>query len=158
MGQRLFRDFATVYRLRRVHRQKGACAFKGSTLRLRDAAQTVADWELWSAHDVDGGGASNKELVRRSEDFLHLCAEHRSVGARNGTKARAKAVAAHAKARFSPESAIIRVQAEHSSASAAEQPAERFRGMRSTVHLMLGAPVMLILNRIWDKQTVLLVS
>ena len=92
--------------------------------------------------------------MRRSDDFLHLCAEHRFVGARNGAMARARALAAHARCPFFPESATIRVEAEHSSASAAEQAAERFRGMRSTVHLMLEAPVMLILNRIWDRQTV----
>lgn len=53
-GQRSFRrDFSHVLRFRRIHRQKGADAFKESTMRLRDAAMTVADYDLWKTHELD---------------------------------------------------------------------------------------------------------
>ena len=40
-GRQTFNTFDEVTRLRRIHRQKGADAFKDSTIRLRDAANTV---------------------------------------------------------------------------------------------------------------------
>ena len=89
-GQRLFAAFGTVFRLRRVHRQKGASAFKDGTLRLRDAAMTCADWQLWSSHDIDNPDV-DPELRARSEEFLLLCAEHKICGAHNSASAREKA-------------------------------------------------------------------
>ena len=53
-GQKSFRKyFGNVLRFRRIHRQKGADAFKESTMRLRDAAMTVEDYELWKTHELD---------------------------------------------------------------------------------------------------------
>ena len=53
-GQRSFRKhFGHVLRFKRIHRQKGADAFKESTMRLRDAAMTVEDYELWKTHELD---------------------------------------------------------------------------------------------------------
>ena len=53
-GQKSFRKhFDNVLRFKRIHRQKGADAFKDSTMRLRDAAMTVQDYELWKSHEVD---------------------------------------------------------------------------------------------------------
>ena len=40
-GRQTFNTFDEVIRLRRIHRQKGADAFKDSTIRLNDAATTV---------------------------------------------------------------------------------------------------------------------
>ena len=37
----------------RIHPQKGPDAFKGSTMRLHDAAITLEDYELWKEHEVD---------------------------------------------------------------------------------------------------------
>ena len=51
-GQRLFNLFEEVVRLRRIYRQKGKSIFKDSTLRLRDAAMTFEDYELWQKHDL----------------------------------------------------------------------------------------------------------
>ena len=45
-GRRVFAGFTSVVRLRRIHRQKGVDPFKESTMRLRDAAMTMADYEL----------------------------------------------------------------------------------------------------------------
>ena len=53
-GQKSFRKyFDNVVRFRRIHRQKGAHAFQESTMRLRDAAMTMKDYELWKSHEVD---------------------------------------------------------------------------------------------------------
>jgi len=53
-GQKSFRKyFNNVVRFRRIHRQKGAHAFQESTMRLRDAAMTMKDYELWKSHEVD---------------------------------------------------------------------------------------------------------
>ena len=52
-GQKTFRNFTQVLRLMRIHRQKGPDAFKESTMRLRDAAITLEDYELWKEHEVD---------------------------------------------------------------------------------------------------------
>ena len=50
--QQMFGQFEQVLRLRRIHRQKGADPYKESTMRLRDAAQTKEDHDLWHAHSV----------------------------------------------------------------------------------------------------------
>ena len=39
-------NFTQVLRLMRIHRQKGPDAFKESTMRLRDAAVALEDYEL----------------------------------------------------------------------------------------------------------------
>ena len=60
-GRQIFSDISQVVRLRRVHRQKGADLYKESTLRLRDAAITVEDYELWQEHCVDDLGSEDKD-------------------------------------------------------------------------------------------------
>ena len=52
-GQKTFRNFTQALRLMRNHRQTGRGAFKESTMRLRDAAITLEDYELWKEHEVD---------------------------------------------------------------------------------------------------------
>ena len=55
---------------------------------------TLADVELWLSHDISVPGVP-PEFVRRAQDeFLWLCAEHKAVGRRNGSKAGAAAEAA----------------------------------------------------------------
>ena len=44
-GQRIFKTFQEVVRLRRIYRQRGRSAFKDSKLRLRDVALTLEDYE-----------------------------------------------------------------------------------------------------------------
>ncbi len=86
----------------------------------------------------------------RNAEFLHLCAEHRFVGAHNGAKAMEKATAAAAKDPAAGEAVVVRVDAEHSSATAKEMKADAFHGLRQVVHLLLDAPVMHIMNMLWD--------
>ena len=52
-GRQTFAAFEDVIRLRRIHRQKGVDAYKDSTMRLRDVAITVDDYDLWKTHELD---------------------------------------------------------------------------------------------------------
>ena len=52
LGLRLFQQIRIAFRLRRIHRQVGQSVYKESLLRLRDAAHTKADVELWKTHDL----------------------------------------------------------------------------------------------------------
>ena len=52
-GRQTFAQFEDVIRLRRIHRQKGVDPYKESTMRLRDAAITHEDYELWKTHELD---------------------------------------------------------------------------------------------------------
>jgi len=68
-GRQTFNEFHDVIRLRRIHRQRGVCPFKESTMRLRDAALSVDDYNLWKSHeleDVDPASACSWE------DSAHL--------------------------------------------------------------------------------------
>ena len=55
-GRQTFNTFEDVIRLRRIHRQKGVDRFKDSTMRLRDVANNVEDYDLWKTHEVDSLG------------------------------------------------------------------------------------------------------
>ena len=52
-GRQTFNEFEDVIRFKRIHRQKGVCPFKESTMRLRDSAPSVDDYTLWKTHEVD---------------------------------------------------------------------------------------------------------
>ena len=64
-GRQTFAMFEDVIRLRRIHRQKGVDAFKESTMRLRDAAITKEDYDLWKTHELGtlhGSGPGSASL------------------------------------------------------------------------------------------------
>eukprot|EP00662_Eupelagonemidae_sp_cell21_P057762 gene57762-biopygen59097 len=145
LGRRLFNNFDSCYRLRRVHRQGAVCDFKDSTLRLRDGAMSMADYRLWQTHDINSHQASG-ELKKAAEDFMWLCAENAAAGQRNGR--RAGLLARESK------KPVIRVDAEHNESEASKRPADEFRQLRTRVHLVEGAPVMLTVNIIWEMRTV----
>ena len=52
-GRQTFNEFLDVIRLRRIHRQQGVCLFKETTMRLRDAALSVEDYNLWKSHELE---------------------------------------------------------------------------------------------------------
>ena len=53
-GQRSFRkNVRNLVRLRRIHCQKGADAYKESTMRLRDAAMTVEDYQFCKTYEFE---------------------------------------------------------------------------------------------------------
>ena len=69
-GRQMFNTLDEVIRLRRIHRQKGADAFKESTIRLRDAANTVDDYELWKSNELDSVDPDATCSWIEYEDFL----------------------------------------------------------------------------------------
>ena len=103
--------------------------------------------------DLNEPGTS-PDLRARSESFMHLCAEHRFVGERNGACARERAKAAAREDPTSGRAAIVRVVAEHSCDGVKEAPKDTFGGLRVVTHLLLDAPVMLIVNLLWNVRTV----
>jgi hypothetical protein len=71
-GRRMFGQFEKVLRLRRIHRQKGADPYKESTMRLRDAAQTKEDHDLWYTHSVDECDSLNDAPWPGGEGLLEM--------------------------------------------------------------------------------------
>ena len=60
-GRQIFQNFTMIVRFRRVHWQPGAD--KEPTLRLKNGAMTVEDYELWKTHEVDNWDSDmNPEL------------------------------------------------------------------------------------------------
>ena len=145
LGRRLFGDFKTVFKLRRIYRQKGASAFKDSTLRLRDGAMSLADHALWATRDL-ANPCAPAPLLDRAGRFVALCAENATAGARNGRRAGVLA-------RGSAEP-ILLVKAAHNDPRAALRPASSYGLLRAQIHLLRGAKVMLLVNKIYDVRTV----
>ena len=142
LGMRLFSKFTTVVRLRRIHRQPGASAYKESLIRLRDGAMSKEDHELWTQHDL----AADPPACRLTQDqrarfegkVTHLFADNAGAGERNGCMA---GRLAEGKRR-----SILRVASRDSTASASRQPCDMFGQLRRVVHILEGAPVMIIAN------------
>jgi ATP-dependent DNA helicase PIF1 len=145
-GQRLFRTFRQVIRLRRVYRQRGKSAYKDSTLRLRDGAMTMSDHELWSSHELGSPGLEDSLRTTFEDEALWLVTENKKAGERNGQKLVSLATAT--------SSPVVAFDAEHNDARAAKRPPEEFYQLRTRVHLAVGAHVMLIANQVWDARTV----
>ena len=140
-GLRLLRLFDTVVRLRRVHRQPGACPYKESLIRLRDGAMTKEDHALWAKHnlnDVETCDLSDEQRSYMENNVPHLFAENVYTGMRNGEKAGTLAM--------NTGTTILRVAATDSCDAAAKQPHDQYGQLRRVVHLLRDAPVMLIAN------------
>ena len=140
-GLRLLQLFDTVVRLRRVHRQPGACRYKESLIRLRDGAMTKEDHALWATHnlnDVDTCELTDEQRSYMEDKVPHLFAENAFAGVRNGHKAGAQARATG--------TTILRVASSDSSDAAAKQAHDQYGQLRRVVHLLRDAPVMLIAN------------
>ena len=162
-GRQTFAQFEDVIRLRRIHRQNGVDAFKESTMRLRDAAITKEDYELWKTHELDklwgagqcsaspcpwqGGGALVSEAVV-------LVPENAAAGKINGRQLAARALLHGAPGSASASGVVVRIEAGHSDPRGLHKAADDFRQVRGALHLCVGARVMLTLNRIWDVPTV----
>ena len=70
-GRHTFNSFEDVIRLRRIHRQKGVDEFKDTTMRLRDVANTVDDYDLWKTHEVENLDANTDCPWLGSEGLLN---------------------------------------------------------------------------------------
>ncbi len=140
-GLRLLRTFETVVRLRRIHRQPGVSPYKESLIRTRDGAMTKEDHESWREHnlnDIDVCTLSAEDRARFENRMPHLFAENAAAGCRNGFKAGQHASETGA--------SVLRVTSGDSSAAASRQPHDQYGQLRRVVHLVRGAPMMLIAN------------
>ncbi len=141
LGKRLFQRFTKVVRLRRIHRQPGASAYKESLIRLRDAAMTKEDWALWQQHDLAEGPLcklTRQQREKLEKDVTHLFAENAGAGQRNGEMAGEHA---QRKGRH-----ILRVASRDNTAAASRQPCDMFGQLRRVIHVLEGAPAMVICN------------
>ena len=144
-GRRIFETFTECARLRVIYRQGQPCPFKESTRRLRDAAMTIADYDLWKSRDIASDDCP-ADLKKRADSFLWLCEENASSGQRNGSK-----IAALSKADQTP---LLRYEAVHNTPAGGNYAPEEFRGLRSKCHLAIGSPVLLLTNKIYGVDTV----
>ena len=77
LGLRLFLGIKNVFRLRRIHRQVGQSAYKDSLLRVRDAAHTKEDVQLWQSHDLTSPSCAltPSERVAFEKERIHMFCE-----------------------------------------------------------------------------------
>ena len=155
-GQERFQSFTQVIRLRRIHRQKGADEYKESTMRLRDAAITQTDYELWQKHalptvDALPSWEGGEDLQKNG---LVLVAEHVIGGRVNGMRLRDRTKPIKEPVPQNPENIVVRCDVVHNDERGARRPAEQYRQLRRAVHLCVGARVMLTQNHIWDMPVV----
>ena len=152
LGCHLFQRFETVVRLRRVHRQALVDEYKPSTLRLRDAALLPSDIELWRSHDLEEVAADWQGADGLEEAALTLVAENAHCGAINGERLRSWLEAG---SDVDAAHVVVRCDAWHNvPEKASQRKAEEYRQLRSTLFTHVGAPVMLLLNKLYDQQVV----
>ena len=141
-GLRLFFEFNTVVRLRRIHRQPGASQYKESLIRLRDGAQTEQDHALWSTHDLgvvnEACELTAEERATFEDEAVHLFTENAPAGARNGYKAGERAQRLG--------DTLLRVVSRDNNGRASKEKHDSYNQLRRVVHLVRDAPVMLIYN------------
>ena len=159
-GRQTFARFSQVIRLRRIHRQKGTDAFKESTMRLRDAAITTDDYELWKTHEVVSIDASTSACHWEGAETLlatglTLVLDNRQAGTINGKRLAATAPPSHAVPdRVAATQTVVRCEARHSHSKGDLRKSDEFRNVRKALHLRVGAKVSLCLNQVWDTPTV----
>ena len=80
LGLRLFLGIKNVFRLRRIHRQVGQSAYKDLLLRVRDAAHTKEDVQLWQSHDLTSPSCAltPSERVAFEKERPHVLRESQS--------------------------------------------------------------------------------
>ena len=157
-GRTIFGEIDKVLRLRRIHRQKGADLYKESTMRLRDAAMTKEDHDLWSTHAVDGCDSLHDAPwlggERLLKDALHLVADNTQAGRLNWQRLAEAAPMLQEPSSASSLSVVVRCEARHNHERGASRKADAFRNMRKALHLCVGVRVFLVLNSPWGVCTV----
>ena len=143
-GRRIFDTFRECVKFRVIYRQGAPCPFKSSTRRLRDFAMTLDDYELWKSRDI-ASDTRPADLKRRAESFIWLCEENAATGERNGEK-----LADLSRRTFS---AIFRYSAVHNTAAASGYKPQEFKGPRANCHISVGAPALLISNKLFGVYT-----
>lgn len=149
LGKRLFEGFAKVVKLRRVYRQKCTTEFdtkfRDSTLRLRDAAPTKEDLDLWYDRDF-ANMPEDAKIPYEDPQALWLCAENRLAGKRN-----ADVLINLAKQEAKPT--VYETIAAYPGTKRAERRAAKdFKQVRHRIRWCIGCRVMLIQNRLYGVE------
>ena len=142
LGLRLFQQIRVVFRLRRIHRQVGQSLYKESLLRLRDAAHTKEDVQLWKSHDLTDVAACTLTVEERKffeGKCVHLFCENRRAGQFNGRRLGEEVAGKE-------NSTILRVWSNDSTPGVERYTSENYGGLKRALHLAEGAPVMLTTN------------
>ena len=126
-------------------------------MRLRDAAITVEDHQLWKTHEIDTQELSSKELWPEAgnllEEALVLVTDNAQAGRINGRRL-VKGVPLYSEPGPSVSQVVVRCEARHNDPRGELPKADEFRNVRKAMHLCIGARVILITNAIWDVNTV----
>ena len=116
-GRLTFNEFQDVIRLKRIHRQKGVCPFKESTMRLRDSALSLDDYNLWKTHEIDDMNPvaacpwpGSDQLL---EEALFLVPENGPAGKVNGKRLAARSPLHSEPGSASSTGIAVRCEAKH---------------------------------------------
>jgi len=157
-GRQTFEQFQDVIRLRRIHRILGAGPFKESTMRLRDAAITVEDYNLWKTHEIESLEPSCTELWPEAAGLLSealvLVTDNAQAGRINGGRLVSGVPLYSEPSPASSQQVVVRCEARHNNPRGERPKADEFRNIRKALHLRIGARVILIANAIWGVNTV----
>ena len=174
-GRKTFQSFTKVLRLRRVHRLLGVDQYKESTLRLRDGAISVEDYDLWKTHELDTLDPDRSSLLWPGaegllDEALVLVTDNAQAGRINGKRLTSGVPLLSEKSAKAPgnassmgsavltnahaEQIVVRCSARHNKDKARHLDAKDFRNLRTTTHLRVGARVILTTNRLWSVDTV----
>ena len=134
-------------------------------MRLRDAAITLEDYELWKEHELDSIDPTLTAPWEGGEKLLSngltLVATNKQAGTVNGARLAAAApflssrMSLAARGQLSAAQIVVRCEARHTHPHQGElRKSEEFRNMRKALHLRVGAKVILCLNSLWGVSTV----
>ena len=142
-GRQTFNDLQDVIRLKRIHRQKGVCPFKTSTMRLRDFAHSLDDYSLWKTHELDdvdpAAECSWLGSGKLLEEALFLVPENMPAGKVNGKRLAARAPLQSEPGFASSTGVVVRCEARHNKGGGDHRRAEDFKNVRQALHLCVGA-------------------
>ena len=137
-GRQTFNEFLGVIRLRRIHRQQGACLFKETTMRLRDAALSVEDYNLWKSHELENVGPTSEcswdDSNHLLEDALFLVPENMLPGKINGQRLAAASPLHNEPGSASSTGVVVRVEARHNKTGCEHRRAEDFKNLRQSLN------------------------
>jgi len=129
-------------------------------MRLRDAAITTEDYELWKTHELASIDASTSACGWEGAETLlttglTLVLDNKQAGKINGKRLAATAPPSQAVPdRVAATQTVVRCEARHSHSKGDLRKSDEFRNVRKALHLRVGAKVSLCLNQVWDTPTV----
>jgi hypothetical protein len=117
-------------------------------LRLRDAAHTKEDVQLWKSHDLTDLAACTLTVEERlffEQKCVHLFCENRRAGQFNGRRLGEDVM-------DKDSSTILRIWSVDSTPGVERYTSENYGGLKRVLHLAAGAPVMLTMNlrTVWN--------